>query len=354
MNTPTKPRLSKKAGLLPGSLVYTGTKIQSTKLSLVRYDANQFTILENLSIPQAISSIGEDTCNWLLVSGFDDISGLEELGNHFEISPLILEDIFNVQHLPKVDDTGNSLFVTLKSLSGKGDFEGIDTEQISLYLGKNILITFQEKESTLFNPIIDRLRSGKGKGRSRQEDYLAYMLMDHLVDGYYLQVDKLEDEIEEMEQLLMKNPSNDLAFKFLDFKKSLSLMRRTIYPLKEEIRYLSREESDLIHELTRQHLSDIHDHLNHIIQTLDNYREMISAMMDLLLANNSNRMNSIMKTLTLVSTIFIPLTFAAGIYGMNFKYMPELEWRFGYPTFLLIIGGIGSGMYFYMKRKQWF
>jgi magnesium transporter len=338
----------------PGSLVYTGDKAQTTKIDLVRYDEEHFRHFKNITLKQAIENIGENTSNWVIISGFSDTDSLEGLGEHFGITPLILEDIFNVQHLPKVEDTGNSLFITLKSLSFEDAQLNIEAEQISLYLNDNVLITFQEQESHLFDAIIERLETGKGKARTRQEDFLAYLLIDHIVDNYYLLLDRLEDQVEVMEHMLMESPSDELAFKFMDFKKSLSLMRRTIYPLKDEIRYISREETEIIREITRQHLSDVHDHLSHIIQSLDSYREMISAMMDLLLANYSNRMNSIMKTLTLVSTIFIPLTFAAGIYGMNFKYMPELEWHYGYPVFLLIVLGIGLGMYFYMKRKKWF
>lgn len=354
MNSEPRRKQSKKTGLLPGSLVYTGAQALPTQISLLRYDAEHFELFENLTVDSAIESVGQSTVNWLIINGFENIEALEKLGTHFGIPALILEDIFNVQHMPKVEDNGNSLFITLKSLSLKSKGKEIEAEQISLFLGANILITFQEKPSQLFDSIIERLQAGKGKGRSRQEDFLAYLLIDHIVDQYYLLLDNSEEQIEKLEQMLLKSPTDELAFLFLDFKKNLSLMRKTIYPLKEEIRYLSREDTEIIQPITRQHLSDIHDHLSHIIQSLDSYREMISAMMDLLLANNSNRMNSIMKTLTLVSTIFIPLTFAAGIYGMNFKYMPELEWKLGYPIFLFLMLCAGLGMYIYMKRKRWF
>ncbi|NVO20269.1 MAG: magnesium/cobalt transporter CorA [Bacteroidetes bacterium] len=354
MKTHPSPRLSRKAGMPPESLVYTGTKTFATQIDLIRYDNETYSVTEDVSVQKAIKSIGDSTCNWLVISGFGDIPGLELLGEHFGINPLILEDILNVQHMPKVEDTGSSLFITLKSLVFSKPGQSIETEQISMFLGPNILITFQEQPSDLFEPIKDRLKSGKGKGRQKQEDYLAYLLIDHIVDNYYLLLDYCEDQIEIMEKDLLSSPSDNLAFDFLNFKKSLVVMRRTIYPLKDEIRYISREESEIINESTRQYLSDIHDHLNHIIQSLDNYRETISSMMDLLLANNSNRMNSIMKTLTLVSTIFIPLTFLVGVYGMNFKFMPELEWRFGYFALVGIMAVIGFGMYFYMKRKKWF
>lgn len=354
MNGTTKSRISKKAGLPPGSLVYTGVHKLSTSYSLIRYDENDFKTFENISVKEVIENIGENTSNWLIISGFGDTEGLENIGNHFGISSLILEDIFNVEHLPKVEDSGNSLFITLKNLELKDAKKNIDTGQISIFLGQNILITFQEEKTSLFEPVIERLKSAKGKGRFRQEDFLAYLLIDHIVDKYYLLLDYCEDQVESLEKDLFKDSRLDNALRFLNFKKMLALMRRTIYPFKEEIRYLTREESVVISETTRVHLKDIHDHLNHIIQSIDNYREMVSALLDLQAAHASNRMNGIMKTLTLVSTIFIPLTFAVGIYGMNFRNMPELEWKYGYYVFMLLMLLLGSGMYFYMKRRRWF
>ncbi len=354
MNNDRQQRHSKKSGMPPGSLVYTGVKTFPTSISMVQYDADNFRLLKGLSIREAIDSIGKDSTNWLIISGFEDIAGLETLGTHFGIHPLIMEDIFNVQHMPKVEDDGTSVFITLKSLIPKEKTIGIESEQISLYLSDNVLLTFLEKETRIFDPIIERLNINKGKGRLRQEDFLAYLLIDNIVDNYFLSLDHLEDQIEQVEQMLLKNPANELTTRFLSLKKYLVQMRRTVYPLKEAIRYISKEDTDIIGEVTRQHLSDIHDHLNFIIQSLDSYREMIATMMDLQAASNSNRMNSIMKTLTVVSTIFIPLSFAAGIYGMNFHHMPELEWKYGYQVFLLANLVIGFGMYFYMKRRKWF
>lgn len=354
MNETTKSRISKKAGLPPGSLVYTGSRTQPTTFTLVSYDKEHFQMLENISVQEVIAGIGVNSTNWLIITGFADTDALEKVGSHFEISSLIMEDIFNVEHLPKVEDLGSSVFITLKNLKFRDTKKMIETGQISIFLGKNILITFQEEQSSLFDPVIERLRNSKGIGRIRQEDYLAYLLIDHIVDQYYLLLDNCEDQLEVLEKNLFKDPKFDNAARFLQFKKMLSLLRRSIYPFKEEIRYLTREESAVISGTTRQYLNDVHDHLNHIIQTIDNYREMVSSMLDLQAANASNRMNGIMKTLTLVSTIFIPLTFAVGIYGMNFRNMPELEWKYSYYVFMFLMLVLGSGMYFYMKRRRWF
>jgi len=318
------------------------------------FDDENFELYENISVEKAIGLYGENTTNWILIKGFNNPEVLQQLGIHFGIHPLIIEDIFNVEHMPKVEDFDKSLFVTLKNLTWNEADGEVEAEQVSIFLGTNILITFEEKDNDIFAPIIGRLKSGKGKGRSRQEDYLCYLLIDQIVDNYYILLDHKEDQLENLERLLVENPSDELTISFLRFKKNLQLLRKTIYPLKEEIRFMSREDSAIISDYTRQYLGDISDHLSFIIQSIDNFREMIASMMDLLMANIANRMNSIMKTLTLVSTIIIPMTLATGLYGMNFDYMPELRWKYGYPVFLLGLATLGLSMYFYMKKKKWF
>ncbi len=349
-----KKRLSRKAGLPPGSPVYTGSTTGNTVINMLVYDDENFQAYENISVDKAIQLQSDTTTSWIKITGFEKTDDLQKLSGHFGIHPLIIEDIFNVEHMPKVEDLDNKLFVTLKNLNwGEAD-KTIESEQISIFLGPHVLISFEEKANNLFDPLIDRLKAGKGKGRMRQEDYLCYMLIDHIVDNYYVLLDHTEEQIEELEKLLIDNPTNELSHSFLRLKKNLMLLRKTINPLKDEIRYLSREESSVISVYTRQYLGDIYDHLSFIIQSVDSYREMISSMMDLLMANNANRMNGIMKTLTLVSTIFIPMTLATGIYGMNFDHMPELRYKYGYFIFLGALAAMGLAMYIYMKKKKWF
>jgi magnesium transporter len=349
-----KRRLSKKSGMPPGSPVYTGSDTGDTVINMLVYDDENFQEYKNISVEKAIQLQGETTTNWIIINGFNQSDGLNKLAEHFGIHPLVMEDIFNVEHLPKVEDLDNSLFITLKNLTWSETEQIINSEQISLYLGPNVLISFEEKDNNIFSQIIERLKAGKGKGRVRQEDYLCYLLIDHIVDNYYILLDHNEEQMEELEKLLIDNPTNELSHSFLRLKKNLMLLRKTINPLKEEIRYLAREESGVISEYTRQYLGDINDHLSFIIQSIDSSREMIASMMDLLMANNANRMNSIMKTLTLVSTIFIPMTLISSIYGMNFEFMPELHWKYGYPVFLAGLTTMGILMYIYMKRKNWF
>ncbi|MEI6061383.1 MAG: magnesium/cobalt transporter CorA [Bacteroidota bacterium] len=349
-----KRRLSKKAGLPPGSVIYTGSKTGDTVINMLVYDDEVFEAYENITIGKAIELQGQTTTNWIMVKGFDQTEELLKLAEHFGIHPLIMEDIFNVDHMPKIEELGKSLFITLKNLSWGETDQLIDSEQISLFLGPNVLISFEEKGSDIFAQVIERLKTGKGRGRIRQEDYLCYLLIDHIVDKYYYLLDHTEEQMEDLEKLLIDNPTNELSYSFLRLKKNLMVLRKTINPLKEEIRYLYREDSGVISEYTRQYLGDINDHLSFIIQSIDSFREMISSMMDLLMANNANRMNSIMKTLTLVSTIFIPMTLVSSIYGMNFEFMPELHWKYGYPVFLGGLASMGTIMYLYMKKKNWF
>ncbi|HNW54097.1 MAG TPA: magnesium/cobalt transporter CorA [Bacteroidales bacterium] len=349
-----KRHLSKKSGMPPGSAVYTGTKTGETVINMLVFDDENFREYENISVDQAIELQGQLTTNWIIVKGFSQSGELQKLANHFEMHPLVFEDIFNVEHMPKIEDLDQSLFVTLKNLTWNEDEQFIESEQISLYLGANILISFEEKGNNVFSELIERLKTGKGKGRTRQEDYLCYLLIDHIVDNYYYLLDNTEEQIEDLEKLLIDNPSSELSHAFLRLKKNLVLLRKTVNPLREELRYLTHEESGVISEYTRQYLGDVNDHLSYLTQSIDSFRDMIASMMDLLMANNANRMNSIMKTLTLVSTIFIPMTLVSSIYGMNFDFMPELHWKYGYPVFLLGLSAMGLSMYLYMKKKNWF
>lgn len=318
------------------------------------FDDESFNYHQNISIEQAVSLQGAKSTNWIIVKGFRQTDNLQKLAEDFKLHPLIIEDIFNVDHLPKVEDMEDSIFITLKNLTWSEKEQTIESEQISLFLGPNILLSFQENNNTIFDTIIERLHAGKGKGRYRQEDYLCYLLIDHIIDNYYILLDHIEDLIEDLEKLLIDNPTDELSHSFLRIKKNLMVLRKTVNPLKEDLRKLTREDSKIISEYTRQYLNDIYDHLAFLTQSIDSFRDMISSMMDLLMANNANRMNNIMKTLTLVSTIFIPMTLISSIYGMNFDNMPELHLKYGYPIFLLVIIIIGSGMYFYMKKKKWF
>jgi magnesium transporter len=344
-------RHSKKTGLPPGSLVYTGNHPEPTKVILYKFNQASFETIDGIG---AISQIDPEKVNWLNITGFSDTMLIGEIGEKFGLHPLMLEDILNSDHLPNVEDLDDCLFITLKVISLKNNSNELDVHHASFVIGKHYLLSFCETDYELFQPVIERLQNSKGKARMNKADYLSYLLIDKIVDNYYLVLDHLEDHMEKIEGKLLKDPSQRLAGEIMTQKKLLIMLRKSVNPFRDEVRKITREESTFITQNTLRYLNDVYDHLNQIVQTIDNFREMISDMMDLLMANNANRMNSIITTLTLISSIFIPLTFIVGIYGMNFKYFPELEWRYGYPMIMLIMLMIGLGMYIYMRRKRWF
>ena len=266
----------------------------------------------------------------------------------------MLEDILNSDHLPKVEEMDNCLFITLKVLEIKKGRSELDVHHASFVIGEHYLLSFSETENHIFQTVIARLENDKGKARVKKADYLSYLLIDKIVDNYYLVLDQLEDNMEAVEKLLLREPSQRLAGEIMKQKKLLIMLRKSVNPFRDEVRKITREESKFVTKDTLKYLNDVYDHLNQIIQTIDNFREMISDMMDLLMANNANRMNSIMTSLTIISSIFIPLTFIVGIYGMNFRYFPELEWRYGYPAMMSLMFLIGLSMYIYMRSKKWF
>lgn len=349
-----KKRLSKKTGLPPGTPVYTGISKSDTNITLVRYDDSNFEEIKKLKLGEIQSKLGASSVNWVRVSGLQDQSIIQSIGEQFNINPLTLEDILNVENQAKIEESDNTLFISLKHLKWDTLNQSIISEQVSIVLASNVIITFEEEDSKLFQPIIERIKTGRGKARLRQEDYLAYQLMDYVVDNYYIMLDEAEEQIEAFEELLLQDSSQSLSKDFLALKKNLAQLRRSINPLLDNLRFVLHEESEIITEITRQHLQDVYDHLVQIINSIDNMREMAATLLDLFIASSSNRMNLIMKRLTVMAAVFIPITYLTGVYGMNFHYMPELSWKLGYPLFILISVVTGIGTYIFMKWKKWF
>ena len=278
---------------------------------------------------------------------------LEKLGDCFGLHRLVMEDILNTDQRPKMEDFGEYLYIVLKMLSNGKNGEVV-TEQISIVVGSNFVLSFQEGiEGDVFNLIRERLRNGKGRIRKMSADYLAYSLLDAVVDNYFVILEKFGDKIELLEAELIENPTQKTVQRIYQLKRKLIFLHNAVWPLREVVSALSKHESSLIKEATAPYLRDVYDHVIHIIDSVDIYREMLSSMLDMYLSSVSNRLNEVMKVLTAISLIFMPLTFIVGVYGMNFKYMPELEWRYGYFITLLAMLGIGVGMFFYFKRKKW-
>jgi magnesium transporter len=282
------------------------------------------------------------------------VEAVEKLGNCFGLHPLVLEDILNTDQRPKMEIYGDYVYIVLKMLYGSDPRRLVETEQVSLILGSNFVISFQEgTEGDVFDPVRERIRSGKGFIRKMGSDYLAYSLIDMIVDNYFIILERLGERIELLEEELVVHPTTKTIQEIQKFKNETILVRRVVWPLREVISGLGRKESPLIKETTEIYLRDVYDHTVQVMDTIEVYREMLSGMLDIYLSSVSNRLNSVMKVLTIIATIFMPLTFIAGIYGMNFKYMPELEWRWGYPAVWLIVAVIGISMLIYFKKKKW-
>ncbi|HTP05992.1 MAG TPA: magnesium/cobalt transporter CorA [Nitrospirota bacterium] len=345
---------SKKAGLPPETLMYTGEKKdEKIIIHVIDYDETNFLETELSSAEACIPYKNKTTVTWINVDGVHSVPLLEKLGDCFGLHRLVMEDILNTDQRPKMEDFGEYLFIVLKMLSNGKNGEVI-TEQISIVVGSNFVLSFQEGvEGDAFNLIRERLRNGKGRIRKMSADYLAYALLDAIVDNYFVILEKFGDKIELLEAELIENPSQRTVQRIYELKRTMIFLHNAVWPLREVVSALGKHESPIIREATVPYFRDVYDHVIHVIDSVDINREMISSMLDMYLSSVSNRLNEVMKVLTAISLIFMPLTFIVGVYGMNFKYMPELEWRYGYFLTLLVMLGIGVFMFFYFKRKKW-
>jgi magnesium transporter len=345
---------SKKAGLPPGTLVHIGEKkAEALKIMVMDYDEAHFEEKEIKAIDECFIFKDKPTVTWINIDGLHQVEILEKLGECYGLHPLVLEDILNTDQRPKMEDYGEYLYIVLKALEPSAKSNEIEMEQISLILGPNFVFSFQEREGDTFSTIRERLRTSKGRIRKMGSDYLAYSLLDSIVDNYFIILEKLGEKIEFLEEKLVTQPTPETLQIIHHLKREMIFLRKAVWPLREVINGLERGESSLIQETTRIYLRDVYDHTIQTIDTIETYRDMVSGMLDIYLSSVSNRLNSVMKVLTIIATIFMPLTFIAGIYGMNFKYMPELEWRWGYPLVWLVMIGIGVLMLLYFKKKRW-
>jgi len=345
---------SKKAGLPPGTLVHIGEKkAGELKVTLIDYDETQFQEREIKTIEECFVFKDKPTVTWINVDGLHQVEVLEKLGECYEFHPLMLEDILNTDQRPKMEDYGDYVYIVLKMLEQSNKNNEVVMEQISLILGPNFVISFQEREGDLFDSIRERIRNGKGRIRKMGADYLAYTLVDSIVDNYFIIMEKLGEKIEFLEEELVTRPTAETLKTIHQLKREMIFLRKAVWPLREVVSGLQRGESSLMKESTRIYLRDVYDHTIQVIDTIETFRDMVSGMLDIYLSSISNRLNAVMKVLTIIATIFMPLTFIAGIYGMNFKYMPELEWRWGYPVIWLVVIFIGVSMLIYFKKKRW-
>jgi magnesium transporter len=345
---------STKAGLPPGTLIHIGVqKAEVPKITIIDYDETHFQEREVRSIEECLVFKDQPTVTWINIDGLHQIEVLEKLGECYGFHPLVLEDILNTDQRPKIDDHGQYLYIVLKMLHDKGKGGQVEAEQISLILGPHFVFSFQEKEGDVFDAIRERIRNGKGRIRKMGADYLAYALLDAVVDYYFVILEKLGERIEILETELVANPETKTLKEIQSLKREMIYLRKAVWPLREVVAALERRESPLFQKTTVIYLKDVYDHIIQVIDSIETYRDMLSGMLDIYLSSISNRLNSVMKVLTIIATVFMPLTFLAGVYGMNFKHMPELEWRWGYPLVWAVMIGIGVSMIVYFKKKKW-
>lgn len=347
-------KITHKVGQVPGSLVYTGVrKEENPALRLIQYNEQEIFYNQELPYQDILKSLDENKVNWIHFFTLDQAEAVEKVGEHFDLHSLMLEDILNVEHLPKVEFAEKHIFFTLKILSFDQDFN-LKQEHASFILGANYIISFKEQRAELLKPIRERIEKNIGKVRTKRADYLFYLLVDAIVDNYFVLLENFRTYIEETEDMLIDNPSENYISRIHHIKKQIIAARKYIFALREAMNQLIKEEPDQIYESNYKYLRDIQDHVNYVFESVETFREDQKSLMELNNSNQNNSMNQVMKTLTMVATIFIPLTFIAGIYGMNFENMPELGWDYGYFfvwSIMILLSGI---MIWYMKQKRWF
>jgi magnesium transporter len=349
-----KAGAQEKMGLPPGTLVHIGErKTEEVKITIIDYDEKDVQEKEAKKVEECFSFKEKPTVTWVNIDGLQEVQTIEKIGVHFGIHPLVLEDILHTGQRPKAEDLGDYLFIVLKMFYQDERGDEMLGEQVSLLLGSNYVISFQEREGDVFSPIRARIRNSKGRIRKAGTDYLAYALIDAIVDNYFVILEELGEKIESLEEELVTNPTPETLQAIHTLKTNLVFLRKSVWPLREVINNLERGESPLIKDPTGIYLRDVYDHTIQVIDTIESYRDMVSGMLDIYLSSVSNRMNEVMKVLTIIATIFIPLTFITGIYGMNFKYMPDLEWHWGYFGILIVMVVIVGFMGLYFKRKRW-
>lgn len=344
---------SRKAGLPPGTLVHIGKRTTGTvRITVFEYDEagcreRQLPGPDDLKLPAPPAAV------WIDVGGIHKPEIVEAFGKRLNLHPLLLEDVVNTEQRPKLDDYGTYGYVVLKMLYADERREEIQIEQVSLIFNQQFLLSFQENGSDVFEPIRERLRTGKGRIRQAGVDYLLYSLVDAIVDSYFGVLETLGEKVEVLQDSVLADPKPELLRDIHAVRRELLFLRRAVWPIREVLSALERLESPLVRDTTKPFFRDVYDHAIQIMDTIETLREMVSGMLDIYLSSVSYRLNAVMKVLTVITTIFMPLTFIVGIYGMNFEHMPELHWRWGYPAVLIVAALIAAAMLVMFKKKRW-
>lgn len=344
-----------KVGSSPGTLVHVGEKRTDTvHLSLMHYDGKDLIERTLDKVEDGLALVDSGATTWINIDGIHDVTFMEHFGRQHGIHPLTLEDVLNTTQRPKAEVFDEYLYVVLKMLRYDTARGAVVSEQVSLIIGPHSLVSFQEAAGDVFEPVRDRIRKGQGRIRSSGSDYLAYALIDAIVDNYFVTLDHVGQRLEEMEEAIDAHPDADLLASIHDVRRELILLRKQIWPMRDVIAQLLKDDSPFISNATRLFIRDIYDHTIQVIDTIGSFRDTLSSLQELYLSMNSNRMNEVMKVLTIIATIFIPISFITGIYGMNFQHMPELAWRWGYPSVWILIVVVVAIMLMYFRSKKWF
>jgi magnesium transporter len=345
---------SEKVGLPPGSPVHVGEiKAEEIKITLVDYDQTNYEEREIKNIEESFPFKETPTVTWINIDGLHKVDIIEKIGGHFGLHPLVQEDIVHTGQRPKFENLDEHIFVILKMFRYREEDDEVEAEQVSIILGSNFVISFQEQEGDTFDFVRDRLRNNRGRIRRMRADYLAYVLIDSIVDNYFSILEQYGEKIEALEEELTINPGVETLNTIHRLKKDIMLLRRSVWPLREVIGALQREESSLIGEAIMVFIRDLYDHTIQVIDSIDTLQEILSGLQDLYLSSVSNKMNEVMKVLTIFAAIFIPLTFMAGIYGMNFEFMPELKLRWAYPALWVAMITVALGLLTFFRRRKW-
>jgi magnesium transporter len=345
---------SHKRGLPPGSLVYVGKERQDdVKITVIDYNKEHIEERDISKVQQCYPYLRTSNVTWINISGIHDVNLVEKIGEEFGLHPLLLEDILNSDHRPKLSHLDQHLLVILKRLYVHPDDFQVRDEQISILLGENTVITFQENEADDFDSIRSQIKESIGDIRKLGADFLMYRIIDSIVDRYLLEIERLNDHIEQLEEEVVLHPTQQILHRIYIFKKQIIRFRKNTWPAREVIHKLEKNEYEFIQPSTRFYYSDIHEHIIQLNDMVETTRGIMTSLLDVYFSSVSHRMNEIMKVLTIVSTVFIPLTFIVGVYGMNFAFMPELEWHWGYPMVWGVMILLTSSMFIFFRKRKW-
>lgn len=356
MQTQLKKKIRRRAraGAAPGTLIHLGErKVDSVRITLIDYSEDALEERELQSINECKAYLDKNSISWINIDGLHDVELFEKVGELFGVHPLILEDCLNTRQRPRLDDQEDYLFVALKMLSVQSSSSLVEREQISLIVGNNFVLSFQEREGDVFTAVRERIRSGKGRIRKAKADYLAYALVDAIVDHYFIVIDEFNEQIDLLDTKVLDEPTPELLQQVYSLKREIVNVRRGVTPLREVLSRLYKGDPNLVSDSTQIYFGDVLDHLLQVVESIDASREILSGLIDIYLSSVSNRTNDIMKVLTIMAAIFIPITFIAGVYGMNFERIPELEWEFGYLYVWAVMISVVGGMLLYFKKREW-